>query len=501
MDGWGERQNTQHNAISHASTPNWDNIKNSYAKSMLYSSAQYVGLPAEQMGNSEVGHMNIGTGRIILQNLPKINQAITENTLKDNDELIKAITILKKTGGKFHLLGLLSDGGVHSHEEHILYLAKIIAAQGVEVVIHGFLDGRDVAPQAAAESVANFLSNVKQDERIKLASICGRYYAMDRDNNWDRINLAYKAIKDADAIKTNDFIADIKQSYDDKVTDEFVKPHIMSDYQGMQAEDGFMMLNFRADRARQIIMAFLDDNCNPDLFGKNKLKFAAKLGMVEYSQEINNYLPCLFANHIPKNTLSDVLASKEMTQLHIAETEKYAHVTFFFNGGKEEPQIGEDRILVPSPAVATYDLKPEMSAYEVTKKLVAAIKLGKYDFIVVNYANPDMVGHTGNWQAAKQAVEHIDKILGELEQTILEHDGNMLITADHGNIEQMFDPDNNQIHTAHTLNMVPFILVNNKQNIKLLDGRLCDIAPSILELINVSQPEEMTGKSLIKNIE
>jgi 2,3-bisphosphoglycerate-independent phosphoglycerate mutase len=501
LDGWGERQNTQYNAIFHASTPNWDNIKKNYVGSSLYSSGHHVGLPEGQMGNSEVGHMNIGTGRIILQNLPKINQAIKQDNLKNNSELTNAIASLKNTGGVFHLLGLLSDGGVHSHEEHILYLAKTIANQGVEVAIHGFLDGRDVAPQAAAKSLQGFLDKIAQDQNIKLASICGRYYAMDRDNNWDRVNLAYKAIKDADAIKSSDFIADINKSYLAKVTDEFIKPYITKDYQGMQDGDGFMMLNFRADRVRQIIRAFLDKNCKPDLFASNKVKFATKLGMVEYSQAINNYLPCLFTNNISENTLSDVLVNKAMKQLHIAETEKYAHVTFFFNGGKEESQKGEDRILVPSPAVATYDLKPEMSAYEVTEKLVEVIKLHKYDFIVVNYANPDMVGHTGNWQAAKQAVEHIDKILGELEEVILDNDGNMLITADHGNIEQMFNPDNGQAHTAHTLSMVPFILVKKAQeNIKLEDGRLCDIAPTILELININQPKEMTGKSLIKNI-
>ena len=394
---------------------------------------------------------------------------------------------------------MLSSGGVHSHQEHILYLAKTIASHNIKTYIHGFLDGRDVAPKSAKDSISNFLQQIAGFSNISLASICGRYYAMDRDNNWDRVALSYQAIQAADAVKTDDFIKAIDVSYHNDISDEFIKPHISNNYIGMQDGDGFLIANFRADRVRQIISAFLDPNFDVDHnFSRETLvKFSAQIGMVEYSQDINNYLPCLFSNEVPENTLSEILAAHKMQQLHIAETEKYAHVTFFFNGGKEQAQIGEDRILVPSPAVATYDLKPEMSAYEVTEKLLNAIKQQKYDFIVVNYANPDMVGHTGNWQAAKAAVEHIDKILGQLKSSILEIAGNMIISADHGNIEYMFDNDKNQVHTAHTLNQVPFVLISNTQDFNLSDGKLSDIAPTILELMNITQAKEMTGKSLL----
>jgi len=496
LDGWGHREETEYNAIASANTPNWDRMSKSYPKSFLHASGLNVGLPDGQMGNSEVGHMNIGCGRIMLQLLPRINTAITEGNLKDRGALQKFVSDLKKSGGACHLLGLASDGGVHGHIDHVIYLAKVMADEGIRTYIHAFLDGRDAAPRSAAGYVERLEAEISDYDGVSLATICGRYYGMDRDNNWDRVAQNYHAIAKSEGVKANNLLDAIKACYAVDKTDEFIKPHILPSYAGVKDGDGFFMSNYRADRAREITRAFLEEGFSE--FPREQINFSTSLGMAEYSTEITEYLPSIFSKEIPSSTLADILERENKTQLHIAETEKYAHVTFFFNGGAEEEKQGEKRILVPSPKVKTYDMQPEMSAEEVLSKLTAALQSGEYDFIVVNFANPDMVGHTGVWEAALSAVEQIDKSIGQLEKTILDLDGNMMITADHGNIEYMYEKSSNQPHTAHTTNVVPFVLINKGAEFNLLDGKLCDIAPTILELMQINQPSEMTGKSLIK---
>ncbi len=495
LDGFGHREATDYNAIYHANTPNWDEISSKYPKSFLDASAEQVGLPAGQMGNSEVGHMNIGSGRIMLQALPRINQAIAADEIATYPEFKDFIAKLKLSNGTCQLCGMLSDGGVHGHIDHLIYLAKLIAAQNIKVQIHAFLDGRDTPPQSGLTYLEKLQQEIADIAQIHLASLSGRFFAMDRDNNWDRVEQAYHAMVNVQANQVSDFVTALKEHYQAGESDEFFKPAVSPTAQPFKAEDGFFMTNFRADRARQILRAILAEDFTE--FPRAKLKLAAQLGMNEYASDIDKYLPLLFATELPKNTLADILAAQNLTQLHIAETEKYAHVTFFFNGGSEEPKKGEDRILIPSPAVKTYDLQPEMSAPQVTNELEKALISGKYDFIVVNFANPDMVGHTGVFAAAKDAVEQIDKTLGVLAKTALEQDATMLITADHGNIEYMYDQDKAQPHTAHTLNPVPFVIIKNQVDFSLKNGRLCDIAPTILELMSLPQPQEMTGKSLL----
>ncbi len=498
LDGWGHRIETEFNAIASANTPNWDKISAKYPKNLLNTSGKFVGLPDGQMGNSEVGHMNIGCGRIMLQLLPKINQAISENNIIQKEEFQDFVTKIHKSGGVCHLLGLLSDGGVHGHIDHLIYLAKQLARLNIKVKIHGFLDGRDVAQKSALKFLDYLQKQIKEQNNIEIATLAGRYFGMDRDNNWDRIAKNYTAISQAEGIKVTDFKEKIESYYQEGITDEFIPPLIAENYQAIAAGDGLFITNFRADRARQIIRSFLANEF--DGFARKQHQFAAILGMAEYANDIDQYLPILFPSKIPQNTLADIISAQGLRQLHIAETEKYAHVTFFFNGGVEEPKAREERILIASPNVKTYDLQPEMSAPKVTAQLIEALKSGKYDFIVVNFANPDMVGHSGVWQAAISAVEQIDESLGKLEREIIAIGGNMLITADHGNIEYMFDKNTNQPHTAHTLNPVPLILVS-PLNFNLNSGSLCDIAPTILELMSIKKPKEMTGKSLLeKNV-
>jgi len=496
LDGWGHREEQKHNAIAAADTPNWDQIAKTYPRSLLYTSGEHVGLPEGQMGNSEVGHMNIGCGRVMLQLLPRINKAVREDTLTEREGFKNFVAALKESGGACHLLGIISDGGVHGHMDHVLYLARKISALGIKTYIHAFLDGRDTAPRSAAEYLEKFQQAIASESNISLATICGRYYGMDRDNNWDRVEKNYHVIAEAVGQETDDFVATVQGLYEQDVTDEFIKPHLLSGYEGVKEGDGFFMTNYRADRARQIIRAFLEKDFAE--FDTKAVQFAAVLGMAEYSKDIDEYLPALFPAEIPENTLADILEEHNLKQLHIAETEKYAHVTFFFNGGLEDEKKGEKRILIPSPDVKTYDLQPEMSAPQVTDELVAAIKSGEYDFIVVNFANPDMVGHSGVWDSAVAAVTQMDKALGVLEQAILAVDGQMLVTADHGNIECMYDEQTDQPHTAHTLNPVPFVIIKKNTDFTLKDGKLCDIAPTILQLMNLKQPVEMTGESLIK---
>jgi 2,3-bisphosphoglycerate-independent phosphoglycerate mutase len=498
LDGWGiGDKNSKNNAIALAKTPNYDHILSKFPNSSLGTSGLDVGLPEGQMGNSEVGHSCIGSGRLILQDLPRINKTITDNTLEKNQNLQQLISSCQKSTNACHLLGLLSDGGVHSHQNHIIALAKILAKNNINVKIHCFLDGRDVAQKSAKTYLQNLLDVTKEYPKIEIASICGRYFAMDRDKNWSRINLAYNSIANGCEAKFDDTILTIENFYKNNITDEFIPPASAKNYYGIKDGDGLLVANFRADRIREISTALLDENFNG--FNAKKLKFCCAASMTPYSDELNKFFHILFPKPEIKNSLGETLSNQNLKQLRIAETEKYAHVTFFFSGGKEQEFIGEERILVKSPAVKTYDLLPEMAAKQVGEKLSDAIKNNKYDFIVVNYANPDMVGHSGVIDASIKACQTIDDQLGMLRDLILKQDGIMIITADHGNIEDMVDKKGNP-HTAHTTNPVPFIIVgNNLTHLQLKNGRLCDIAPTILSLMNIKQPKEMTGENLILN--
>jgi len=497
LDGWGERAETTNNAIALADTPNWDRMIRQWPKSTLYASAEHVGLPHEQIGNSEVGHLNIGAGRVVLQQLPRIGKAIAEGALATAPALTRFIADLQVSGGKCQLLGLISPGGVHSHQDHGLALAKVVAHAGIDVAVHAFLDGRDTPPRSAATYMSEFTSALSVIPNTSVATIGGRYFAMDRDKRWDRLERAYNAIVLGEGQLFDDPVAAINASYQADVSDEFVSPVVIGGYGGMSNGDGVLMFNFRADRARQILTALAD----PDFDGferKRVVTFAARLGMTEYSDELNAFFGAVFPPTMLNKTMGEVVADAGLKQLRMAETEKYAHVTFFFNGGRETAFDGEERILVPSPKVATYDLQPEMSAVEVTDHLVDAIGSGRFDLIIVNYANGDMVGHTGNLEAAMKAATTLDRCLGRVEKTLIEAGGVMLMTADHGNCELMRDPDTGEPHTAHTLNKVPILLVNSPDpDVTLTHGCLADVSPTLLELLKIPQPEEMTGRSLI----
>ncbi|NVJ69513.1 MAG: 2,3-bisphosphoglycerate-independent phosphoglycerate mutase [Alphaproteobacteria bacterium] len=495
LDGWGYRDQTADNAIKLANTPNYDRLWNSVPRAWLATSGLAVGLPDGQMGNSEVGHMNLGGGRVVLQDLPRIDEAAKNGTLAKNEELVTFIQKLKVSGGTAHLMGLMSPGGVHSHQDHIAALAKIIAAEGVPVRIHAFMDGRDTPPRSALEYLDKFEADIASAPDTKIATATGRYWAMDRDKRWDRVEKAYNALVCGQGLHQAASAKEaIEAAYARDENDEFVGATTIGDYTGMKDGDGFIMANFRADRAREILTAMVDPAF--DGFTRAAMpKFAAVAGMVEFSAALNEFLSVLFPAEEISNSLGEVLAKNHINQLRIAETEKYAHVTFFFNGGSEDVFEGEDRILIPSPDVATYDLQPEMSAPEVTDKLVEAIKSGKYGAIVVNYANPDMVGHTGVLSAAIKAVETIDGCIGRLEEAIGEVGGAMLVTADHGNVEMMKDESTGQAHTAHTSFDVPVLLIGSDKGMK--DGRLADVAPTMLDLLGLKQPTEMTGHSLL----
>ncbi len=501
LDGWGESAEREHNAIAQANTPNFDAMRAAYPFGTLSASELDVGLPIGQMGNSEVGHMNIGAGRVVMQELPRIDAVIANGSLAKNAALLNYIAALKQSGGTCHLLGLLSDGGVHSHMNHMAALANAVAAAGVPVAVHAFLDGRDVSPKSALGYVAQFEAVTKNHSNIKFGTVGGRYLAMDRDKRWDRIGGAYYPMVMPQREGVISATQAILDSYARDKTDEFMFPKIIGNYEGMKDGDGILMANFRADRARQLLHALLDPQF--DGFDRGEpIKFAATLGMVEYSAALNPLMPTMFTAQTLRNNLGELVAANGMTQLRIAETEKYAHVTFFFNGGREEPFAGEDRILVPSPKVATYDLQPEMSASEVTDRLVEAIGSGKYDLIVVNYANTDMVGHSGDLAAAMKAVEAVDACLGRLKTAIDAVGGAMLITADHGNAECLHNDDSGQAHTAHTLNFVPCIIVgeaykNAPKN--LGHGILADIAPTLCAMLHLTPPAEMTGHNLLSH--
>lgn len=494
MDGWGNGEpQDKNNAVVQGNTPVIDRLMKECPVTRLFCSGEAVGLPDGQMGNSEVGHTNIGAGRVVYQELTRITKAIREGEFFKNEAFNAVIDETQKNDGALHLFGLVSPGGVHSHSSHLYALLELAKRRGMKkVFVHAFLDGRDVAPSSAAEFIAELEEKIKEIGTGKIATVSGRYYAMDRDKRWERVKKAYEAIAHAEGVHAENAGAAVKVSYDDGVTDEFVIPAVIGDYSGMKAEDGVIFFNFRPDRARELTHAFTDESF--DGFERDEALKPSYVTMTQYEAGLN--VRIAYPPQKLTKTMGEVIEANGMTQLRIAETEKYAHVTFFFNGGVEELFKGEDRILVPSPDVATYDMKPEMSAIEVTDKVVEAIGSGKYDFIILNYANGDMVGHTGVFEAAVKAVETVDTCVGRVEEAIKKAGGILCITADHGNAEEMVDRKSGEPFTQHTTNPVPFILVG-PQNISLHEGRLCDIAPTMLTLAGLPIPEEMTGESLI----
>ncbi len=496
MDGWGWRDDKADNAVRLARTPNFDRLWSSCPNALLRTSGKDVGLPPGQMGNSEVGHLNIGAGRVVMQDLPRIGDAIASGEIEKQPALQNLIARLKQSGGTCHLMGLVSPGGVHSHQDHAIGLAKILAGAGIRTLVHVWTDGRDTPPQSAADDVARFVAALPP--AIKVASVCGRYYAMDRDKRWDRVAKAYAAVVEAEAPRFPDTRAVIAAAYAQKKFDEFIDPAVIGDYAGMRDGDGILCFNFRADRVREILGAMLDAAFT-GFARKRVVKFACAVGLTQYSEELDALMQAIFPPQPLTHILGEVVADAGRSQLRTAETEKYPHVTYFLNGGREEPFPREDRIMVPSPKVATYDLQPEMSAPELTDKVVAAIDSGKYDLIVLNYANPDMVGHTGSLPAAIKAVETVDAGLGRIANAIEKAGGALLVTADHGNCEMMRDPETGGPHTAHTTNPVPLFLLGARNRALIKEGRLADIAPTLLELMDLPKPPEMTGVSLLRS--
>jgi len=497
LDGWGYRPECEDNAICEANAPVWRHLMKDCPHALIQASEHFVGLPDGQMGNSEVGHMNLGAGRVVHQDMPRIEAAIRDGSIRNNAELNELIARMKASGGTLHAMGLVSPGGVHALQTQMAAIIRIVAEAGVKVAIHAFLDGRDTPPSSARGYLATFGHDIAGLSNAAIATVSGRYYAMDRDKRWERVEKAWRALVLAEGETAAAADAAVAQSYDKKITDEFVPPTVIGAYKGMTDGDGILMLNFRADRAREILAALVQPDFK-DFERPKAPRFAAAAGLVEYSTEINRHLTALFPQQKLTRLLGEILAERGLKQLRIAETEKYAHVTFFFNGGEERRYPGEERILVPSPKVATYDMQPEMSAPEVTDKLVAAIEGGTFDFILVNYANGDMVGHTGDLQAAIKAVEAIDACLGRLESALAKAGGAMFITADHGNAELMRDYEHDQPHTAHTLFTVPAVLVNGPPAVTgLSGGQLADVAPTVLDLLGLQPPAEMTGRSLL----
>ena len=494
LDGFGIAPESG-NAIKAANKPNIDKLFAENPLTPIGASGMDVGLPDGQMGNSEVGHTNIGAGRIVFQELTRITKTINEDKLKDNEAIVSAMDKALENGTALHLMGLLSDGGVHSHNTHLYGILELAKKKGLEkVYIHAFLDGRDVPPSSAADFVKACVDKTEEIGVGKIATVMGRYYAMDRDNRWERVEKAYAAMVYGEGVEAECPVCAVKNSYKEDVTDEFVVPSVVKGGATIQPNDSVIFFNFRPDRAREITRTLVD----PDFDGFERKKGFFPVNfvcMTQYDATMPN-VDVAFKPQVLTNTLGEYISDKGMAQLRIAETEKYAHVTFFFNGGVEKQYPGEDRILVKSPSVATYDLQPEMSAYEVTDKLVPAIKSGKYDMIILNFANCDMVGHTGVFDAAVKAVEVVDECVGKVVDAIREMGGVALITADHGNADKMVD-DDGEPFTAHTTNPVPFCVIGYDCELKD-GGRLADIAPTMLQILGLPQPEEMDGTSLIK---
>jgi 2,3-bisphosphoglycerate-independent phosphoglycerate mutase len=499
LDGFGYSETREHNAIAHADTPVWDELWRHQPHTLISGSGSDVGLPDGQMGNSEVGHMNLGAGRVVYQDFTRINRAIEQGEFARNRTINKAFDRVRKSSGTLHVLGLLSPGGVHSHEEQIFALIRCAADAGVErVMLHAFLDGRDTPPRSALASLKKAHALFEELKIGHVASICGRYFAMDRDRRWDRVERAYNLLVRGEApFHAADPMAALEQAYQRDENDEFVQPTAIHDQESLPARicdgDAVVFMNFRADRARQITRALIEPEF-ADFERRTVAELEDFVMLTRYADDID--ASCAFEPALMTNTLGEYLSALGKTQLRIAETEKYAHVTFFFSGGREDPFPGEQRLLVPSPKVATYDLCPEMSARKVTSELIGAIESGEYDTIICNYANGDMVGHTGNFNAAVEAVETLDACLGRLLEAIGAAGGQMLITADHGNVERMHDLENKQPHTAHTSEPVPLVYAG-PQDIELTaDGTLSDIAPTLLALMHLEIPAEMTGRSI-----
>ncbi|GGK27459.1 2,3-bisphosphoglycerate-independent phosphoglycerate mutase [Caldalkalibacillus thermarum] len=500
LDGFALREETHGNAIAQAHTPNFDRYWESYPHTTLKASGEAVGLPEGQMGNSEVGHLNIGAGRIVYQDLTRVNKAIKEGDFFENDVFLQAMRHVKEKGTALHLYGLVSDGGVHSHIEHLFALLELAKKEQVDkVYVHAFLDGRDVAPDSAKGYIEQLLAKMDELGVGQLATIQGRYYAMDRDRRWDRTEKAYRAMVYGEGPRYRDPIQAIVESYEKSIYDEFVEPTVIVDDQDqpvgqIRSEDAVIFFNFRPDRAIQISQAFTNKDFRGFDRGEKFPKDLFYVCLTHFSETVDGYVAYRPVNL--DNTLGEVLTQNGLKQLRIAETEKYPHVTFFFSGGREQKFDGEKRVLIDSPKVATYDLKPEMSAYEVTDAVLAEINSDEHDVIILNFANPDMVGHSGKLEPTIKAVEAVDECLGKVVDAVLAKGGIAVITADHGNADMILDANDNP-HTAHTTNPVPFIIT--KAGLQLRDdGILADIAPTVLDLLNLDQPKEMTGRTLIK---
>ena len=497
LDGWGMGNHGKGDVIFNTPTPYMDYLAQNYPMSQLQASGENVGLPDGQMGNSEVGHLNIGAGRIVYQDLVKINRACADGSILKNPEIVSAYEYAKQNGKSVHLMGLTSTGGVHSSLDHLFTLCGISKTYGIEhTYVHCFMDGRDTDPKSGKGFIEQLQAECEKTGCV-IASIIGRFYAMDRDKRWDRVEKAYNNMVMADGKRFADAVEAIKASYAEKVSDEFVVPAVIGDYQGFEDGDAVLMANFRADRAREILYALADREFT-GFERKKTIELSMAVGMTEYSVDHNRFMQTMFPPEALVHIFGEVVAENGLTQLRIAETEKYAHVTFFFNGGEEKEFAGESRILVPSPKVATYDLKPEMSVYEVTDHLVDAIEKQKFDVIICNFANGDMVGHTGIMEAALKAVAAVDECLGRVVKAIKDAGGALLVTADHGNAEKMVDEKTGQPYTAHTVGDVQAVLVNGPKDVAALNnGKLADISPTLLDLLGIKQPAEMTGKSLL----
>ena len=498
LDGFGYREDSDFNAVLAARKPNWDRLWREYPHTLINTSELHVGLPRGQMGNSEVGHLNIGAGRVVYQELTKVDLAIEDGSFYTNPVFTEAVETAKRNGSAFHIMGLLSPGGVHSHELHIQAMVKMAAQAGLEkIYVHAFLDGRDTPPRSAAQSIQALDAQCKQLGAGRIASIVGRYFAMDRDNRWERVQIAYDLLTLGTApFSAADAQTGLEAAYARGENDEFVQATMIGEPCAMQDGDVAVFMNFRADRAREITRALTDENF--DGFARTRFpKLANFTTLSSYGADF--HLPSAYSADTIHNGIGEYLSNLGLKQLRIAETEKYAHVTYFMSGGREQPYPGEDRVMVPSPKVATYDLKPEMSAFEVTDKLEEAIRSKQYQAILCNYANGDMVGHSGVMEAAVKAVEALDECIGRVVNAMLECGGEVLITADHGNAEQMIDRGTNQAHTAHTLNHVPFLYIGRRAEMAPVgEGALQDVAPTLLDMMGLPQPPEMTGHSLIR---
>lgn len=498
LDGYGIGEEYPGNAVELANTPNIDRLMETYPNTTLEASGLAVGLPPGQMGNSEVGHLNIGSGRVIYQELTKISKAIEDKDFFEKQEFLTVIEKAREKNKSIHLLGLVSSGGVHSHSSHLFALLELMKMRNFnDVYVHAIIDGRDVAPTSGKDDIEELIFNMKKLGVGKLATVSGRYYAMDRDKRWDRTRMAYDAMVLGEGKRTTDPVAAIEESYKDGVTDEFFLPTVIME-EGrpvamVEEDDSILFFNFRPDRARQITRAFVDDDFEG--FQRNKRVHTYYLTMTQYDKTIKN-VEIAYKNNAPVNTLGEYISKLGLTQLRAAETEKYAHVTFFFNGGIEQPYENEDRVLIQSPKVATYNLQPEMSAVELKDEILRRLDMDKYDLIILNFANADMVGHTGSIPATITAVETVDKCLGEVVELLLEKGGKALVTADHGNAEKLRDEVDGSIVTAHTTNKVPLIFVGGEGSLR--EGILADLAPTLLDIMNLPKPEEMTGKSLIE---